>query len=1059
MACADLTRLAIYDRLVAEGHGDTFVTPSFSVDSLTVVPFDPKCETRKCAHPLHAEWFPSRAQATPRSAFVSDSSPVCRHCLACNRIMNLRNEERIKVQSEIARRDAKKRDKFPVENLSKRVSKAPVEFELDGGGRRKVGKKKTTEAVPKNVKIRSCVGCKVEFCFFPDHEAYRDLPDSFACNNCVDKVVCFGCNAAEEDMDAEMILCDGCLLEGAHFSCLGLDSVPSGSWYCRFCVWSHEKALLGEFWLCVECRLLNHSRWPKLANVCHGCRKHRRPASHLVSNLPKKFVKPNPLIDWVAEQPQMEDVLTWGWSDIADFCFVLAYGNGAADNMERESFVQALRQLNLTAREWLKKGAPEMADAVSKEKVDESIRPMFVWLVKGAQFLHAELPPAKVHEPFLLSEAIRSSQARSGMPQSWSSSYPMSPTPPPPLQPFPSNVVEKKPRVSSISSGSSGSSGGMKVAVGDDSVNELMISGLSQHEIVKQQREYQKYQTQQWRQQQQEILANTSKRVKPFVPKLDANASPSGGSGSSIGIDGGWAGRTAPAESAVKDVASAALAAPPYGSASGNNVNMQSREPYHASVPLKKQALSKAGLALAATADVSKKANLFGEDFSDEVMQDNFDDVSHIGDVLDDTLKRKRRLPGVRLLASAHNMQNTEICGLLHRLASNVSFDKFAGTFVWVRLEESEQWLPAQIVLLRDVPLEYLDQVLNLKDSIRQHEHLAVLVAYFTQPYRSFAWVFPQRGEVAEFNSDYIEQYMDFASMVQSKELILQLSFVKRTLMFDTPESINTEMEWQAPDQMRATGYDLGRLVWARPNGTCAWFPATVSSESEVPENMLSEVLEACTGKRESVLVAYFDVPSNLFGWVPLSDETIQPFRCLTPHVIRKALSATPRTAKIEAWILCARRALVFESLCVPSKAEGPRWMCRAGCGLANIPARLYCLLCRLPRSLESPLTFVVPRCVVGGSKLLESTTVRFCGLDVTFSGLDMPVKSASVLYRNISLIVFALASPTPFIAFYTRELNLRPRVVHAWSLLVLPSSDAPPKPGELSIWGLVFQV
>jgi hypothetical protein len=458
---------------------------------------------------------------------------------------------------------------------------------------------------------------------------------------------------------------------------------------------------------------------------------------------------------------------------------------------------------------------------------------------------------------------------------------------------------------------------------------------------------------------------------------------------------------------------------------------------------------SKAGLSLAASSDASRKGG-FGMDVSDE-QDDGFDDGMDGG-------KRKKRLPGVRVCLSVVDAHSPEICGIVHRLAPNVDYDKYAGRFVWVRLGESVLWLPAQIVLLRDVPLEYLSQVLSLKESVEVGVN-AVLVAFFTVPYRSFAWVFPQKGEVAEFNQDWVEYYLDFAASVDSKELLTALTFAQRVLMYDTPESVQTETDWVSLDEMRALPYDLGRLVWARPTPTGVWFPATISSESEVPASILGSVMSSCNNcNGQAVLVVYFDHPENLFGWVPLSAFTLQPFRCLAPHLLRAAVAKTPRLAKTEEWLLCVRRALLFESLCVPSKSEEPRWSCRGGCMMANVPGRTACLICRLPRSSEGPLSFVVPNCVVLGLRLLENTSVRFWGLEMDFTGSGFPTLSKTLLYRSVTLIVFALASPVPFVALYTKDLAIKPRQVYSWVLLALPA-ERPAVPGQLSLWGLVFQV
>jgi hypothetical protein len=1043
MACADLSRLAEYERLSREGTlaASSFVSPSFSLHTLTPIPVGSD-GLRTCAHPLHSEWFPSRSVRMAPSLFVSDTSPACRYCTACNRAMNTRNEERVKVQMELAERDRNKHlmlskakkaaakaalspaqslsdwrpspvpqarqppplsppppqmksrtaEEEPAKKVSKREKKrTPKSPDLwTPRGKVPTTQRKKAE-IPKDVKMRSCVGCKVEFCFFPDHEAYEELPDAFVCNNCVDLVVCFGCNTAAEDMDAEMVLCDGCLLAGAHFSCLGLPAVPAGSWYCRFCVWHFEPNLVGEPWLCVDCGLLNHSRWPKLLGFCLGCRAPRRPQGHLLK--PSIQHPANPLIDWVVEQPQREDVLTWGWSDIADFCFVLAYGNGAAEGMERESFVAALRRLNLTAREWLKRGAaPEnvAGDASLDDTADEVMRPVYDWLMRGARFLHKVLPETVESEPFALSKAIRSSQARSAPSMTWASASASVPVPAP--LPPPPPVVEKKQKTGRPSA----------KAVALDSAF-LEMTGLTAQELMQQQRAYQKYQD----------GGSGKKKLKIVMSDAVPQVTPS-----------------------------------------------IVREPYFADAVVKKKPVSKAGLSLAASADVSRKSF---EDDSDELFQDGFDDVSQAsGNVLEqDKNERKRRLPGVRLLPLSTNLQSPEICTLVHRLCPNLVYEKFVGRMVWVRFEDSLDWLPAQVVLQRDVPPEYAEQVAKLFQSIRGADRqAATLVAYFDVPYRSYAWVFPHRGEVAEFNNDFIEFYLDYAAFVASVPLLVSLTLAKRILQFDTPESVNTELDWISADQMCALDYDLGRLVWGRINERGTWFAGTVSTESEVPPELVAEVMEArrdVSAKVPVVLVHFFDSPTNLYGWIPRSAETLQPFRCLVPKLIREFMGRLPRNPKVDHWIQCTRRALLFESLCVPSAAESPRWICVAGCGLANLPGRTSCILCRLPRSMAAPLTVDLPKCVVLGSKMLENTCVRWRGLDVTFSGADLPVGSVSVMYRNVTLIVFALASPVPFVAFYTRDLSIKPRVVSAWTLLVLPSND--PKEGALSLWGMVFQV
>jgi hypothetical protein len=113
----------------------------------------------------------------------------------------------------------------------------------------------------KNVRVRNCKGCAVEYMFFPNHHAFDSLPEEFVCNNCVDQVICFGCNEADISRDHEMILCDDCLLKGAHFNCLGLAEIPEGDWYCLNCVWKNEKDLIGDVWACPSCSSINHSRW------------------------------------------------------------------------------------------------------------------------------------------------------------------------------------------------------------------------------------------------------------------------------------------------------------------------------------------------------------------------------------------------------------------------------------------------------------------------------------------------------------------------------------------------------------------------------------------------------------------------------------------------------------------------------------------------------------------------------------------------------------------------------------------------------------------------------
>ncbi len=202
MACADLTRLVDFERLQKDfpepETRPVFVTPSYSLAWLQRLPMD-AAGMRCCAHPLHAQWFPSRGGPLPNDAFANDEA-ACRDCVACNRIMNSRNEERNRVQREELELQSQERKKVPkLEKSATRQrlaqtadsgrlaapprpptvvgralkppkSEVSMDWEISVRGRQRDRKRHAPAPLPENCKVRRCVGCEVEFVFFPDHE-------------------------------------------------------------------------------------------------------------------------------------------------------------------------------------------------------------------------------------------------------------------------------------------------------------------------------------------------------------------------------------------------------------------------------------------------------------------------------------------------------------------------------------------------------------------------------------------------------------------------------------------------------------------------------------------------------------------------------------------------------------------------------------------------------------------------------------------------------------------------------------------------------------------------
>jgi hypothetical protein len=149
------------------------------------------------------------------------------------------------AQDNLAQKKAKKSDP-QVKKAADKKREPPAEVTRtedtrSAGSSHKKGRREQPDlpppAVPifpddRETKARVCKGCDVEYVFFPDHPNFNELPAEWVCMNCIDKVVCFGCGQAEASRDQEMIMCDGCLLRGAHFPCLGLPDIPEGGVGC-----------------------------------------------------------------------------------------------------------------------------------------------------------------------------------------------------------------------------------------------------------------------------------------------------------------------------------------------------------------------------------------------------------------------------------------------------------------------------------------------------------------------------------------------------------------------------------------------------------------------------------------------------------------------------------------------------------------------------------------------------------------------------------------------------------------------------------------------------------
>ncbi len=768
-------------------------------------------------------------------------------------------------------------------------------------------------------------------------------------------------------MDDQMILCDGCLVQGAHCTCLGLEKVPDGSWYCVDCVWKHESHLLGEMWLCSECGLLNHTRWEKLALMCVGCRHMKKQGTAVWW----KDVATVARVEWAAPFTS-DEVHVWGWTDIADYCFVLAYAKGdavGAASLDRSKFLDVLKGLNMTATDWLKKGF--LVEGDGDGGGNPLLQPYYDMLVEGAK---------RVMDDFEHPGAVSvSGESRTSSP-STSSSSSHSP---------------------SFDNGTAGSAGKKR------SRSKMYLNKHLGDESS-------------WRTPEELQYSDPPGLFTDFPPP-DVNT-----------FARAWSSCSTWSQSAVVT---------------------QRKQAVTAQVKWSSRRHENFGMSFATMKDSS---TVPVQDSSDDVASDFEEEKGkECGQEEVERLIKQKKILAER--AASDGRRKPLICGLEHSYVSHGFFEKYVGRLVWVRLGDNSQWAPAQTYALRDVPAEYFAQVVRMREGL---DNLVQLVLFFSVPNRAFAWTFPDRGEVASFNMDWMERYMEYSAITDASHLATSLAFVQRIVAWDTVESLNMENGWLTLPEMRGVSFDVGRLVWARPSGQTMWWPATVSSESEVPPDLLPQVLDLAAKSKvgePSVLVLFFDAPVNNFGWVPVNNMTIQPFRGICVELLKEYVKRFPRPRKVEEWVACVRRSLLFESVCVPSQVEGgTRWMCELGCKLANLPMRVDCALCRLPRHHVRLKDFAVPYGIYLGSSAYENAIVSFRGLKMKLRSPQMPLGKATLLYRKVTVIAFALSSPTPFVALYTKSADTRPRVAQDWVVLLLP--DERPC-GDMTMWGLVYKL
>lgn len=380
------------------------------------------------------------------------------------------------------------------------------------------------------------------------------------------------------------------------------------------------------------------------------------------------------------------------------------------------------------------------------------------------------------------------------------------------------------------------------------------------------------------------------------------------------------------------------------------------------------------------------------------------------------------------------------ICGREHPLLMNPTSELNVAALVWVKMGDLP-WAVAQVFLERDVPAEYVAQVSELKKNVPAGSD-GVLVLFFSLPSRNFGWALPRQGEIADFNVDWLDYYRNYAAVTNNLTLLTSLTFAQRTLMYASLESAEMDDGGWCNESEMLGAFDLGRLVWARLNLREQWFPASVTCMEEIPAGQRDLVLAHATGTDSDKLVIFFDAPLNQFGWIPCKPELLQPFRCLLPSISPGA-RAGANQRRDTSYLRSIRRALMYESIYVPSKSEGDRWACSAGCNCLNHPFRTSCFVCGSSRGVH-PLQYRFLEVAMLGSRVYPSGLSCWESFQVTFHCELLPTGQVSFLYRSIGILVFALSAPLPFIALLAKHAMAPERRPEDWIVCVLNEALEP---------------
>ena len=1001
MSCQDFQRLLDYERYKNTGSGRQIFSMAFDPTKLEPLPAN-DAGLRQCAHPLHVEWCPSVSEPLALDAGVA----ICQVCQKCNLAMNSRNNQRIKLQSA---RELKTRTEIELKDKSEREGKRKAERELASrwapvvvaqpavgrlkpkrirsttnfwrgdypqGDPGELAGAKSIKPEEDGVKARNCKGCHIEYLFFPDHHAFNDLPDQFVCNNCVDNVVCFACNVTDLDRDHEMILCEDCLLRGAHFGCIGLSGIPEGDWFCVDCVWKNEPELVGEPWLCHKCQAVNCCRWPVLGRKCLSC--HTDNADGAVWKF-EPSPQADPFVEW-SRPPERDAVLLWGWTDIADFCFILQYGssssNEAAAQLDREQYIAVLRQLKGNAQDWLTLAdfrRPVVPATLAVEQVA-----YFHSIVDAAVFM-AEYCDSQVTEPAPLPPALpyysskrSKSKSTAKTPASWRRDEARA-------------QLHRNKKAAKTS---------RRSASNDDDV----------------------YQGDMWQSTQFESPLNMISppqlvQQKPLILQNQLQQQLQ----HSLQLNGGG-----PAPPSM--ILSAA----------------------HRSVTNWRSLYGDATLT-----DMGVLEESDDELDAQEEMDSDLANGNHHGDFQPPSdeaiLKAQHLKKRLRLERTPGTFLQPSICAREHSLLPNVTYEKFAGKIVWVKLGDSP-WALGQTYLFRDVPPEFVAEVSRLRNNVPEGKR-AQLVLFFTTPSRNFGWALANEGEIAEFNVDWLESCLNYAASTNDPEMFRALILAQQTILKGSVESLVPDTNWVDETIMNQGPYDLGRLVFARLTMGEPFWPATVSCEAEVPPELWSQLLATVSESKlnpedsDFVLVCFFDVPVNRYGWIKKRDDFLRSFRPFFSELLPTIQQRNRLQSRgIKA---CVRRALMFESCYVPSiTGEGRRWNCM-GCELLNHPFHAACFLCDLVKD-ESPLVYDFLEVCPLGARVFQNVTATWSSLSVSFASPFMPMGVIDFLYREIGLVVFALTSPNPFIGFYLKSPQLAKRSPEEWVVCLMGNDESP---------------